>query len=137
MISTRFWKMYPQPLQPFSIVEKILHGINCRRVGNIIQNFRIVLNPTFFVRFASFPKLGIWYDRPCSLEMKYLFASDCYFKKVAGQRDLEERVRLTVSSSTSFFDCKNVRVSVFHSLQVRLIELQLSYSSNTMSNLAT
>lgn len=45
---------------------------------------------------------------PCSLEMKYLFASDCYFEKVAGQRDLEERVRLTVSSSTSFFDCKNV-----------------------------
>lgn len=134
--------MYPHLYNRFQSLRKYcpFDGINCRKGWK--HNTKLSCIESDFL-FASFPKLGIRYDRPCILEMKYLFASDCYSKKkkkknMTGQRDLKERVRLIVYSSTFFFfDCKNVRVSVFHSLEVRLIELQLSYSSNTMSNLAT
>lgn len=132
--------MYPHLYNRFQSLRKYcpFDGINCRKGWK--HNTKLSCIESDFL-FASFPKLGIRYDRPCILEMKYLFASDCYLKEkkknMAGQRDLKERVRLIVYSSTFFFDCKNVRVSVFHSLEVRLIELQLSYSSNTMSNLAT
>lgn len=133
--------MYPHLYNRFQSLRKYcpFDGINCRKGWK--HNTKLSCIESDFL-FASFPKLGIRYDRPCILEMKYLFASDCYSKKkekkYGGTKGFERACPTNrVFFHFFFFDCKNVRVSVFHSLEVRLIELQLSYSSNTMSNLAT
>lgn len=98
--------MYPHLYNRFQSLRKYcpFDGINCRKGWK--HNTKLSCIESDFL-FASFPKLGIRYDRPCILEMKYLFASDCYSKKkkknMAGQRDLKECVRLIVYSSTFFF----------------------------------
>lgn len=99
--------MYPHLYNRFQSLRKYcpFDGINCRKGWK--HNTKLSCIESDFL-FASFLKLGIRYDRPCILEMKYLFASDCYSKKkkknnMAGQRDLKERVRLIVYSSTFFF----------------------------------
>lgn len=106
------------------------------RVGNIIQNFR-ALNPTFCSCIVSQIRNTIW---SAVYFCRWNICLPCYSKE---EKEKNGGIWKSVSDQSCllpllfFFGCKNVRVSVFHSLEVRLIELQLSYSSNTMSNLAT
>lgn len=72
--------MYPHLYNRFQSLRKYcpFDGINCRKGWKHNTKLSCI---EFDFLFASFPKLGIRYDRPCILEMKYLFASDCYSKK--------------------------------------------------------